>query len=202
MYSKRIRELRKQAGLSQKDLAQKLFISQQSVGKWESGKNRPTPDTFLKLAELFGVTTDYLMGNDAPSGAVRIPVLGSVPAGIPVEAVEDIVDWEEVPDAWAAGGREYFGLRVDGLSMYPEYLPGDTIIVRKQTTCDSGDDCVVYVNGSDATLKRVRMDADGSLTIQPINPEYAPRTFTPEEIRELPVCIAGVVVELRRTKKR
>ena len=202
MFSKRIKELRTQAGLSQKELAKKLFIAQQSVGKWETGKNKPTPETVVKLAELFGVTTDYIMGHDGNSEAIRIPVLGTIPAGIPLEAVEDILDWEELPPSWGSGGREYFALRVRGDSMYPEYLDGDTVIVRKQPVCDNGDDCVVYVNGDDATLKRVKLGDDGSLTIQPLNPQYAPRTFSPQEIVDLPVSIAGVVVELRRTKKK
>lgn len=62
MFQKRIKELRMQAGLSQKALAEKLFISQQSVGKWESGISKPSPETLPKLASLFNVTTDYLLG--------------------------------------------------------------------------------------------------------------------------------------------
>ena len=72
-----------------------------------------------------------------------------------MDAIEDIQDWEEVPASWGSGGREYFGLRVKGDSMYPKYLEGDTVILRKQPTCDSGDDCAVLVNGDAATLKQV-----------------------------------------------
>lgn len=130
---------------------------------------------------------------------LRIPVLGSVPAGIPLEAIEDIIDWEEIPQSLASGGKEYFALQVEGDSMYPDYLPGDIVIVQKTPVCASGDDCVVYVNGYDATLKQVRLDEKhGTLTIVPKNPSYPPRTFSKEEIQSLPVTIAGVVVELRR----
>lgn len=154
---------------------------------------------------MFGVSIDYLTGKDAElvslNAAARIPVLGTIPAGIPIEAIEDIVDWEEIPRSMLAGDKEYFGLKVKGNSMYPDYLEGDAIIVRKTQICNSGDDCVVYVNGYDATLKRVKLGADGSITILPRNPEYPPRTFSPKEVRDLPVSIAGVVVELRRKVK-
>lgn len=135
-------------------------------------------------------------------GSVRIPVLGAIPAGIPIEAIQDIADWEEIPVELTRGNREYFGLLVEGDSMYPKYLSGDTVIVRKQSVCENGDDCVVYVNGFDATLKTVRLHDDGSLTTEPINPTYAPRTYTLEEIKTLPVSIAGIVVELRRKVKK
>lgn len=175
---------------------------------WESGHHDPDIDTLKQLAEIFGTSVDYIVGSEvtkltSSSDALRIPVLGSVPAGVPLEAIEDIIDWEELPQSMATGGREYFALEVKGDSMWPDYLPGDVVIVRKQPTCDSGEDCVVYVNGYDATLKQVRLNAeDHSLTIVPRNQSYPPRTFTAEEIQSLPVTIAGVVVELRRKIKK
>lgn len=134
----------------------------------------------------------------ASPGAIRISVLGTIPAGIPVEAVEDVLDWEEIPESWGSGGREYFGLRVKGDSMYPRYLEGDTVILRKQPTCDSGNDCAVLVNGDEATLKQVILRQDGSVELRPVNPAYPPRVYSPAEVERLPVHILGVVVELRR----
>lgn len=205
----RIKELRIKTGYkSQKALADKIFVNQTAVSQWERGVTLPDNQKLIRLSELFGCSTDYILGisdcedNSKPISetAIRIPVLGSVPAGIPLEAIEDIIGWEELPAAMAAGGREFFALQVQGDSMYPEYLSGDIVIVRKQDTADTGDDAIVYVNGSDATLKRVIFGGD-SITLRPINPQYPPRTFTAKEIRELPVSIAGVVVELRRKKK-
>lgn len=131
----------------------------------------------------------------------RIPVLGAIPAGIPLEAIEDILDWEEIPASWGSGDRQYFGLRVKGDSMYPRYLDGDTVILKKETTCESGDDCAVLVNGEEATLKQVMIKGDGSLELRPTNPAYPPRTYSPAEIESIPVQIIGVVVELRRKIK-
>ena len=203
----RIKELRKKRNLTQTKLAEMLNVSRTTVTMWETGGHGPDIDTLKKLAEILDTSVDYLVGADkqkisSSSDGIRIPVLGSVPAGVPLEAIEDVVDWEDLPKSMATGGREYFALQVKGDSMWPDYLPGDTVIVRKQPTCQSGEDCVVYVNGYEATLKQVRLNDDHSLTIVPRNQSYPPRTFSPEEIESLPVSIAGVVVELRRKIKK
>lgn len=201
----RLKEARKAKGLTQVEVAKIIGISQNGLSDWETGKNRVDHAALSKLANLYEVTVDYLLGKDTDVpqiASAKIPVLGSVPAGIPLEAIEDIVDWEEIPQSMLVGGKEYFALQVQGNSMYPEYLPGDIVIVRKSPVCNSGDVCIVYVNGYDATLKQVKLLADGSVTLMPRNPEYPPRTYTKKEIENLPVSIAGVVVELRRKVNR
>ena len=163
----------------------------------------PSIEKIMLLADYLGVTTSELLGEipGSSSSGIRIPVLGTIPAGIPLDAIEDILDWEEIPAAWATGDRQYFGLRVRGDSMYPRYLDGDTVILQKETTCESGDDCAVLVNGSEATLKQVMIKGDGSLELRPTNPAYPPHTYSPAEIESIPVQIIGVVVELRRKIK-
>lgn len=198
-----LRAARRAKGLTQAEVAQAIGLTQNGYSYWENGKAKIDRDQLIKLATLFEVSTDYLLGKEDSPGqnSERIPVLGSIPAGIPVEAVEEILDWEEIPASWAAGGREYFGLKVKGDSMYPKYLDGDTVILRKQRACDPGDDCAVMVNGYDSTLKQVFPHEDGSVEIRPLNPSYPPKTYSPEEVASLPVSIAGVVVELRRKIK-
>ena len=196
----RIKELRNEQNIKQAELASVVKVSQAALSGYETGKYEADIETYKRIADYFSVSLDYLLGKETlPSNAIKIPVLGSVPAGIPLEAIEDVIDWEEIPQSLASGGKEYFALQVEGDSMYPDYLPGDIVIVQKTPVCASGDDCVVYVNGYDATLKQVRLDEKhGTLTIVPKNPSYPPRTFGKEEIQSLPVTIAGVVVELRR----
>lgn len=173
-------------------------------------------DKIAALARVLNTSPDYLMGwsdsetadyeNISPltidHDVVEINVYGTIPAGLPVEAIEDVVDTEQIPSKWLRGGREYFALRVEGDSMYPEYLPGDTVILRKADTCNSGDDCVVYINGYNATLKRVKLHDDGSIEICPLNTNYPPRRYSPYEVSSLPIKIGGVVVELRRKKHK
>lgn len=199
----RIKELRAINNVKQFELAEAVNVSRAALSGYETGKFQADIETYIKMADYFGVSVDYLLGADiATTGNIRIPVLGSVPAGIPLEAIEDIIDWEELPQSMAIGGKEYFALQVKGDSMWPAYLPGDVVIIRMQPDCDSGDDCVVYVNGDNATLKQVKKnEEEQSLTLVPRNPSYPPRTFTKDEISNVPVTIAGVVVELRRKIK-
>lgn len=198
----RLKEARRAAGLTQTEVAKEIGLSQSQYSAWENGHAKIDAPAMARLAAMFGVTVDFLLGQEniqvSKTGGIRIPVLGSIPAGIPLEAIEDILDWEEIPASMCSGGKEYFALEVRGDSMWPDYLPGDIIIVRKSPVCNSGDVCVVYVNGYDATLKQVSLGKDGSISIIPRNQSYPPRTFSREEVMNLPVSIAGVVVELRR----
>ena len=201
----RLKIARKENGLTQAHVAQYIGLSQPSYSDWERGVTKIDSNSLSKLATLFNRSTDYLLGDtpaDAISTVILVPVLGYIQAGIPIEAIEDIIDWEEIPAEWGKGGKEYFGLKVRGDSMYPDYLEGDTVILRKTPCCESGDICAVLVNGDEATLKEVKIFEDGRLQTIPRNSAYAPCTYTPEQIEGLPVAICGVVVELRRRVKK
>lgn len=126
----------------------------------------------------------------------RIPIYGTIPAGIPITAIQDIEDYEEIDPSMLRGGKRYFGLKVKGNSMYPVFMEGDTIIVRQQPDCESGQVCAVRVNGDDATLKKV-IKQGGTTVLQPLNPEYEPMFFV-GSAGEPSLEIMGVVVEIRR----
>ena len=199
MLGDQMRRYRKQCGYSQKDLASQLFVTQQAVGKWERGEATPNPETVLKIAKILGITTDQLLGDTATpasTGGTWVPVLGDVAAGIPIEAVENIVDYEEIDSSMASTG-EFFGLRIMGSSMEPRILDGDVFIVRRQEDAETSDTAVILVNGDSATVKRIKKEPDGSLWLLPNNPAYDPQHYSPAEIATLPVRIIGKVVELR-----
>ena len=130
------------------------------------------------------------------TGGTWVPVLGDVAAGIPIEAVENIVDYEEIDTAMASNGK-YYGLRIKGSSMEPRIREGDVVIVRQQEDADTGDTAVVLVNGESATVKRIKKEPDGGLWLLPNNPAYDPQHYSPAEVAEKPVRIIGKVVELR-----
>lgn len=134
-------------------------------------------------------------GNTNLRIAKRIPVLGRVAAGLPIEAQEDILDWEEITGSMALDG-EYFALRIAGDSMEPKFSSGDVIIVRKQEDADDGDVVVALVNGNDAVCKRLKKYEDGIALIS-TNPAYEPLYFSKNEIETEPVRIIGRVKELR-----
>ncbi len=127
---------------------------------------------------------------------VKIPVLGSVAAGIPIEMITDIVDWEEIPQAMAKSG-EFFGLKIKGDSMSPRIAEGDTVIVRKQDDAESGDIVIATVNGYEATCKRL-MKYQDKISLISFNPLYKPMDFTNAEVLSKPVRILGKVVENRQ----
>lgn len=211
MFAKNIKYLRRIHGDTQTSLAKKLGgLTNATISQWESGKAIPRGKRLDEISKLYNVPVDDLLHTDLEqrdldmrSGKVepdteyvRIKVLGSIHAGIPIEAITDIVDWEDIPKDWTTGGREYFGLRVKGDCMEPEYREGDVVIVRRQEDCESGQDCIVYVNGYDAELKRLTK-TDDAVILQALNPKYPPKHYYNGD-EEYPVKIAGVVVELRR----
>jgi len=201
---KRLKLARKSAGYTQSQLADILYVSQSSVTAWEGGTRDPGTEMIAKLAEVLHVSAGWLLGADEDVGdpqSLRVPVYDSIRAGIPTEAIDDVIDWEEIPKAWTTGGKEYFAVRLSGDSMFPEYQDRDVVIFRRTQECETGDDCAVRINGTDATFKRVRL-LDSGMVLQPLNPAYSPLMYTADQVRDLPVEIIGVGVELRRRKRR
>ena len=196
----RIRQLRQELDMKQSELAAKMKVRQTTISNWETDRTEPDTASLQKMAEIFDTTIDYILGNSlsrkgSTRKGIRIPVFGAVAAGIPIEAIEDIVDYEEIEPELAATG-EYFGLRIKGSSMEPRICEGDVVIVRKQEDADTGDVAIVMVNGYDATCKKLKKEAHG-LTLIPNNPAYEAKYYSAEEIASLPVRIIGKVVELR-----
>lgn len=151
---------------------------------------------------LFGILDEdvSLNANTHPKRSTRkrgtvINVLGRVAAGIPLEAVTDIIDTEEITEELADTG-EFFGLQIHGDSMEPKFSEGDVVIVRQQDDAQSGDIVIATVNGNEATCKRLRKYRDGMELIS-TNPSYEPMFFSNEEVVNKPVKVIGKVVELR-----
>ena len=151
-----------------------------------------------ELSRVLNVTEAYLMGweDEQKAQGLQIPVLGTVAAGIPISAVEDILDYEEIPQSWQNQG-EFFGLKIKGDSMKPDINDGDTVIVKQQSTANNGDVVIALVNGDDATCKKFEKLDNGIMLISN-NSEYSPMYFSNEEVVTKPVVILGRVVELRR----
>lgn len=205
----KIKELRKAKNWSQSILADKLNTSQVNISGWESGKYQPDIDTLLKMSDVFEVSLDYLLGNNAlysnktvTSNVVKIPIFGAIPAGIPTEMIDEgyIEDYEEIDADMLLGGREYFGLRVKGESMLPEFRPNDILIMQimqKIDDCNSGDCCAVSINCTENTFKKIIKKENG-IVLQPLNAQFEPCFYSDREIESLPIKIIGKVVEIRR----
>jgi len=223
-FSENLKNLRRSKKLTQKELSDITGIPISTIAHYEAGSRIPSVEQLKTLSNFFKVSTDYLLGEadeyvnfwdnldkeigeaklralakevrDYESGVTSINVYGSIPAGVPIEAVQDIEDTVTIPTSWVKGGNEYIALRVKGDSMFPRYEDGDIVIIHIQPDCENGDDCACYVNGYDVTLKRV-YKGEHSITLQPLNSSYQPMTYKhPGEVR-----ILGKVVELRRIMK-
>ena len=195
----RIFEARKRRKISRKEIADFLQVHETTIKRYEDGNTKKLPtDRLEKIAKYLNTSIEYLMGwedEQKPQG-LKIPVLGTVAAGIPISAVEDILDYEEVPQSWENQG-EFFALKIKGDSMEPRMESGDVVIVKQQSDANSGDTVIVLVNGDDATCKKLQKTDNGIMLVS-TNPKYPPMFYSNEDIRTKPVVILGKVVELRQ----
>ena len=198
MIGNNIADARKKRGISQRGLAIKTGITNATISRIEKGLVTPDIATLQKLSQTLGVPINILLDENLINNKIIATVLGSIPAGIPLEAIEDIIDYEEL-DPEHFKNVTYYGLKVRGDSMAPEIKNNDIVILKVQDDCESGDICAVMVNGFEATLKRVKKDAPG-ITLIPLNTAgYMPQFFSNEQIETLPIKIIGKVVEVRRS---
>lgn len=214
---------RKQKGLSTYDVNNLTQISQSYISLIEKGKRKPSAVILKTLAPVYGL--DYidlyekagyidLIEDEKKDmlkkiGAIplseiettKIPVLGKVKAGYNYLAQENIIDYIAF-NIDGADKENYYALYVIGDSMEPLFDDGDIVIVHKQNDFNNGDNCVILINGEEATIKKVYKGTTG-IKLQAVNPYYPPRIFTEEEIRDLPVKVIGVVEKsIRNFKKK
>ncbi len=198
LYEK-IKILCDKRGIKPAALARELGFSKNFFTEMKSGRAKSCSAGRLSMiADYFGITADELLGGGAQGPrAVRISVLGTVPAGIPIDAIEDVTGYEEISPELAATGK-FIALSVKGDSMMPVICSGDVVIVRLQPDADTGDTVVVMVGDGEATCKKLRKEPNG-VWLLPNNPAYEPMYYTNKEVDELPLRVIGRVVELRRS---
>ena len=222
-----IKEVRKQRGFSQKEVAEAIGITQSQYSRYESGATNIPGDMLPKLADFFGVSMDALYGREEPSEpapwkvidpadfppkypkqmsqplpdveneTALIPIVGEVHAGYDYLAEENIEGYYQVEPRLKATYENLHVLRVTGDSMYPEMEPGGKVICAPNVPVRSGDLAIICINGDAGTVKRVRID-DTGITLIPTNKKYPEIHYTPEEVETLPVIIQSKVIEYRR----
>lgn len=197
IFSERLRYYLEKYEITQLELSKRLGVGTTSVYNWCNGIKTPRMDKVDAMCKIFHCKRSDLMEDTKASVKPNvIKVLGRVAAGIPIEAITDIVDEEEISEELARTG-EFFGLKIRGDSMEPDIHNGDTVIVRKQEDAESDEIVIALVNGNDGVCKRLKKYND-SIALISLNPNYEPMYFNQEEISEKPVQIIGKVVELRR----
>ena len=134
-----------------------------------------------------------ILPTEATPRAIELPVLGSVAAGLPIEAV-DHNETMCVPDAFVRRGGNHYVLRVRGNSMIDEQIrDGDFVVINERRSVDNGEMVIALTNGSSATVKKFYRERDGRIRLQPAN-----ETMPPIYVNENDVMIQGVVVGVMR----
>ena len=178
------------------EMARRLCVSQGTYSLWENDKVKIDNESLQNLADFFGVSVDYILGREESNRPPKsrrgkwIPVYGEIAAGIPIEAIEDIIDYEEIPDEMAATG-DYIALRIKGDSMEPRIKEGDVVIIRRQENVENGEIAAVMVNGDNATLKQIKREDN--------QPGISPRILHTQRVREPPYADIGAA---RRTARK
>ena len=224
-FANRLNKALKYNNMKAIELSNKTGINKSLISNYLNGNFKAKQDKLTEMAEVLNVSETWLMGYDVSmdrewlkdseidnatlinnfyieddSKNIKIPILGKIPAGVPLEAIEDIDGYVEVAKSIVKDPYNLFALRISGDSMNPEYKTNDIVIVKKQFEFNSGDDCVVMVNGDDATFKRVIKQED-SIILTPLNNNYEPTFFSKKDIIDRPVKIIGVAIEVRRKLK-
>ena len=193
----RVLSLMSEYGISAYQLSKRTGIPQSTVSSWKKRGSEPSRETIDKIIRAYDLPYNYFYDeNDEPFDVNwnMIPILGEVPCGEPIEAIEDIKGYIEVLPGMK---KDHFALIAKGDSMSPEIRQGDILIV-KQGDVPSGAIGIAKVNGDEATCKRIYVTDDG-ITLFPLNSiDYQPQFFNSAQIKKLPVHVVGKVVEIRR----
>ena len=199
----RIEQRLNELGIKRSKMLADLGIPSSTFSTWKKKDAAPDRKYLVALSDYLGLSTDYILTGEKEDikkiklddEPVQIRVLGKVAAGVPIEAVEDVIGEETISKKMAETG-DYFGLRISGDSMEPLIHHGSIVIVRQQDDVENGDIAIVIVNGEDATCKKVEKFENGIMLV-PMNKAYEEKFYTNEEIEKLPVRIIGKVVESR-----
>ena len=199
----RIEQRLNELGIKRSKMLADLGIPSSTFSTWKKKDAAPDRKYLVALSDYLGLSTDYILTGEKEDikkiklddEPIQIRVLGKVAAGVPIEAVEDVIGEETISKKMAETG-DYFGLRISGDSMEPLIHHGSIVIVRQQDDVENGDIAIVIVNGEDATCKKIEKFENGIMLV-PINKAYEEKFYTNEEIEKLPVRIIGKVVESR-----
>lgn len=206
-----IYDRRTELGITQKEVADFVGVSEATVSRWESGHiDNMRRDRIAALAKILRISPLIIMGveeNAADLAArlpnlvslkgntFRVPVVGRVAAGKPIITNEEIIGYEYIDDKYSRDGHEYFGLKIVGKSMEPTIMDGDIVIVRRQPCVENGEIAIVLIDGEEATAKEVKESADGITLIGHNVAVYAPHFYSAQEVKNLPVQIIGRVIQ-------
>lgn len=191
----RLKDLRQKSGKTQEEIAQilrnmEVKADRSILARWENDIQKPTLPKLQALARIYNTTTDFILDGEEPennSSSKSIPILGTIAAGQPLYAEQNIEDYLSVPRSWDVD----FALMVKGDSMIDAHIKnGAVAFCRKQEDVNDGQIAVCIVDGDSATLKRVKRYGD-ILVLHPENTNYEDQVFQGKEknlVRIIGLC--------------
>ncbi|MBR2500443.1 MAG: LexA family transcriptional regulator [Clostridia bacterium] len=205
----RIKNMRKNKDLSLQKIAEYLDVNRSSIMRWERGETSKIKLPMVeKLASLFDTSPQYLLtGSEREKEKENwyeenvkevgeecsLPVIGQVCAGNGLFAEDNILRYEFADSRY--NRKDYFYLQVSGDSMSPKLDDGDLILVRKQSSIDSGAVGVFLIDGCDGVVKKVKYDKN-YIELHSFNPYYPVRRFEGSEVQR--ISVVGKVIESKR----
>lgn len=178
-----LKDLRKEMGMTQTEVAKLIGCSRQSYNAYENGYRSPDPDLLRRMADVLGTTVDYIVRgvSDRPEflplpETRTVPRVGTVSCGKPILAVENHDAYDEVP----ASIRADFTVRATGDSMQGARIyDGDIVYIRQQDTCETNDIVAVLI-GNEVVLKRFAQNGNTVMLLSE-NPKYLPIIVHPDD---------------------
>lgn len=205
----KIKYFRIKKGITQQELGEYLNTTSQTISRYESGILEANQNILFRLADFFGIcineffpplSFDNATSIDINSNIIKIPVYGTIKAGIPIESQNDIIDFVDIPMDWTSGGKKFFGIKLSGDSMFPKYQDGDTVIFEQNDDIEAykNKDVAVMINHTESTFKKILVNDQG-IILQPYNTAYDIMMFSKEQVEQLPIKVVGIARE-KRTK--
>ena len=202
-----IKFLREKKGNEEQEIADILNVPRSTLACWENNIRTPKLEQIMKIAEFFNTNLNIIYDDfdngklvDINSDIIKIPVYGTIKAGIPIESQPDIIDYVEIPKNWTKGNKKFYGLKISGYSMFPKYNENDIVIFEQNDDVElyHGKDVAVMINGTESTFKKILVNEQG-IVLQPYNTAYDIMMFTKEQVQQLPIKVVGIARE-KRTK--
>lgn len=169
----------------------------------------------IKMCKALNISIDSLLDNkkiisnlnfdnadiiNVDGDIIKIPVYGTIKAGISIESQADIIDYVDIPKEWTNGNKKFYGLKISGDSMFPKYNENDIVIFEQNDDYElyNGKDVAIMINGTESTFKKILVNEQG-IVLQPYNTAYDIMMFSKEQIEQLPIKVVGIARE-KRTK--
>lgn len=221
-FSKRLRLRLDELNMNQSEFARLCGMAPAMVTDYLKERYMPKKNRLAVMAKVLRVSEEWLAGESddksresslshaavdagvASRVPVRIPVVSEIAAGVPIEAMENHLDdddpdtWEEIPSEWMHSDKAFFALKVSGDSMSPDIPDGSIAIIERCYEWHDNKVMAVYVNGYNATLKRVHVKSSGIIVLEAFNSEYETKIYTADEVESIPVRPCGVLIETRK----